>query len=49
MNLLKSLINPANIYLLEIKNGNIIRSVCEIFSKFRCIFRTQLDILAFGC
>ena len=49
MNLLKYLSKPASIYLLEIKNGNTRRSMHEVSSKCRCIFRTQLNILAFGC
>ena len=49
INLLKSLSNPNGIYLLEVKNGNTRKSMCEICSGFRGVFRTQSNISAFGC
>ena len=42
----KSLSNPADIYLFKVNNGDT-RTMCEIYPKFRCIFTTQLKILAF--
>ena len=33
----------------EVKNGNTRRSIFDMYSKFRCIIRTQVHILAFGC
>ena len=44
----KSSSNPANIYLFKVNNGYI-RTMCEICSKFRGIYRSQLKILAFVC
>ena len=37
------------IYLLKVKNGNTRRLMCDNCSEFRDVYRTQSNILAFGC
>ena len=49
INLLNFLSNPADIYLLEVKNGKSRKSMCEICSEFRGVCRrTQWNMLTFG-
>ena len=42
----KSLSNTVNIYLFKVNNGNT-RTICEIYSKFRGVFKTHLKTLYF--
>ena len=44
----KFLSNLSEIYMFKINNGNT-RKMCQIYSKFRGLFRSQSKLLTFAC